>query len=525
MRVALLLLLASLPASAEEASAWKEKVHARIDRLWAGSFLRDCQSLLQVDHPLNDLTLVTTIKLRIAGDGRLAGVEVSKASGAIDLDTSAIEVARASAPFAPPPEEALSDDGHGHLVWLFPRDAKNGGPAKATVEVVEWPAPKAVPALLSQGRWRTALKRLAAHGQADGAVDLGRLVAAAVLREGLGEKAARNATIRAVGFGRATALAPDLRLLVEGDPRLREAAIVAAGRLRDRASAPALLRLLPKLNRLSGLAATALAAIGDQAGAWAVVESKLRGRKTLAALRTAAEIGEPSSAAKLAEILGGKGKPKVRAAAAIALGAAARGEQGTATGALKKGLTDDHPAVREASAAALARAGREGAVSKGLFYRVIPVLTEDAVRAVRAAALVAAAATGRGRASVDVVLLSKKAKTPVMRVAAAQALGLIPTDEARERLMAMAKSGDPVVRRAVLLALAGRHDAGSAEFVAKAQLDGLDLDDDQAMALAATRFATSETPVSDFAKAVLTAPDASARARIIGAWLSAEAGR
>ncbi len=523
--LALFLLLASVPAQANEAEAWKDKIHSRIDRLWAGSFLRDCQSLLQISHPLNNLQLVTAVRMRVADDGRLASVALETPSGVKDLDESALEVARAAAPMPTPPEAALSDDGYAHLVWAFPRDAKNGGPAKAKIDMVEWPAPKAVPALLSQGRWRTALKRLETHGQGDGAVDLGRLIAAAVLRVGLADKQARNATIHAIGVGRATALAPDLRLLLEGDPRLREAAIVATGRLRDRAAAPSLLRLLPKFDALSRLSADALAAIGDRAGAWGVVEPKITGRKALAALKTAAGIGEPSSVAKLSEILGGKAKPRVRAAAAVALGAAARGEVGAATSALHKALKDDAAAVREAAAAGIARAGREGAISKGLFYKVIPVLTEDPKPKVRAAALVAAGATGRDRASADVVLLSKKAKQTPMRVAATQSLALIPTLEARERLQKMTESDVPEVRLAALLALASRHEAEALAFVAAADVKGLKPAEDEGMVLASTAYLVSKSPVADFAKAVAAAPDATSRARIIGAWLAAESRR
>lgn len=527
MRVLMIVLLASAVAHAEgdEADAWKGQIHSRVDRLWAGSFLRDCQSLLQISHPLNNLALVTTLRLRVADDGRLASAKVEGASGVDDLDQSALEVARAAAPYPRPPEAALSDDGHAHVVWVFPRDPKNGGPAKGKVEIVAWPAPKAVPALLSQGRWRTALARLETHGQGEGASDLGRLIAAAVLRVGLAEKKARVTTIRAVGFGRVTALSQDLRLLVEGDPRLRAAAVQAAGRLGDRGSAPALLRLLPKLNPLSAKAATALAGLGDAASAWAVVEPKLKGGKKLAGLRTIADLGEPTSVAKLAEILEAKGSPAVRASAAIALGAAAGGTIGDATTALKKALLDKNPSVRAAAAAGLARAGKDGAISKGLFYKVIPVLVEDPKSNVRAAALVAVGATGRDRASVDVVLLSKKAKSLSMRIAAVEALGLIPTPEARERLFKMSASAAAKVRRAALLALARRHDVESLQFVAQADTKGLKLDDDQRMILATTRFQMSKTPIVDFAKGVREAEDAATRARLVGAWLASEAKR
>ncbi len=433
-----------------------------------------------------------------------------------------MEIARAAAPFEPPPDASLSDDGYAHLLWPFPRDAKQGGATHARLDLVELPLPQAVPALLNQGRWEAALARLEKTSAAqDGeAGELARLVGATVLRLALAGDDTRRVAVDAVGFGRVVALAPELRAIAGEDPGIRPAAVRALGRLGDASLKAEMLKMLPRLDAQAVAAAEALGRSAARAEAWAALKASVQGRRGLDAMAVAEALAARESVETLVGVLESGGKAKLRAAAARALGAAARGEAGDATEALRKALTDDSAEVRLAAAEGIARAGREGAISKGLFYRLIPLVNDDPDSRVRGAAMVGVGATGRDRASADLVLLSKKV-SGALRARAAEALALVPTPEALERLVALAGSDDVAVRRAAVFGLAGRHEEAAWKAAAEADLTGAKLEDEDRMGLASLRFMAAGATVPAFARAVREAKDANERSRVIGAWLDA----
>jgi len=135
-------------------------LHTKVHRLWAESFLLMAEGQLPKDHPINVPTRAVRLEVLLGPEGKLADVTVKQASGSTDFDTSAVDVVKASAPFAVAPEEVLSDDGKAHVVWTFARDDRRCSGAE--VELKNFPIDEAVPLLVAQGRESVALERLKA---------------------------------------------------------------------------------------------------------------------------------------------------------------------------------------------------------------------------------------------------------------------------------------------------------------------------------------------------------------------------
>jgi TonB family protein len=347
-----LLALLWLPAGAQ--AEWLSEISAQVQPRWQGSFLLDCTRLLKGDHPLNDGTLALTVHIATQPTGQLASVYVQSSSGLAAFDRAALDVIRDSAPWAQPPEGALSDDGLAHVDWPLFRDPARQQTARPELVWVRWPLSRIMPALLEQHRWQAALDRLAAPSNAS------------------------QAQLRQFVDAIAQAMAP------------------APATTRKPATAPT------------------------------------------------------QSVAELLAVLAHTPPSAPQYAAARALGDTAHGQLGPATSALRKCITHDDPQLRVAALEGLIRAGVR---SKGLFYRVIP-LVHDPVLDVRAAALQAMAITGGARAETDLLLLSRKAKRTKMRLAAVRALAHLPGDGARKRLQRMSRQGPPAQQLAARVALA-----------------------------------------------------------------------
>ena len=67
---------------------WLTATKTRIDQVWIGSFLRDCQSQLPVEHPINRAQPSATLDLTVDQDGTLVSVRVHQASGVEGFDAA-----------------------------------------------------------------------------------------------------------------------------------------------------------------------------------------------------------------------------------------------------------------------------------------------------------------------------------------------------------------------------------------------------------------------------------------------------
>ncbi len=508
----LLTLLLAAPAHAED--PWLEAVHAKVDHIWGGSFLLDCDRHLPPGHALHDKSIVTLLRLTLSNEGLLVESVVEKSSGHPDWDASALEVAKAASPLPAAPQSVWSDDAQVRLIWAFPRDRSKGGPKSSRVDRVALPLAEAVPKLLEQGRWGRALERLA-DPKATPTTEQVSAVTGAILAAGLSDPKAQAATLQAIIAGRAQGVAGLGELLAnqKAPPPIRAAAAEALG-LQGQAGKAQLIKLLAELpSRLASAAASGLAAMGAADEGWASIKGRT-GADLAKALKAAMSLGAPSSVEALVAELANPSLAH-RVLAAEALGAAAQGKDGPAVAALKKAVAGEEPRLRAAAARGITRVGRAGLKSKGLFYRVIPLLQKGTPDE-KASALIAAGAVGREKASGDLVLLSKKVKSPALRAAAAEGLGLIPTEEARARLEVLLKSDSAEVRRAALLALAGRSDAQAA--VKAASTQGLSLTDADELQLLAAGMGP-KPPIAAL-DAALQDADARMRSLVVGAWLS-----
>ena len=179
----------AVPAISAPAAAppdWLATVGKSLRDRWEGSFLRDCDSYLKPDHPLNNRELRAVVVAAVDPAGALVEVHIDRTSGNADFDKAALDVTQATGRFSAPPEALRSDDDRTYLAWTF---ARTPAPAAAGPELrrVVWPLDKVVPKLLAEGRFNVAAARLAAAGTPD-ALPLARDVALA-----LGKKAGAQA--------------------------------------------------------------------------------------------------------------------------------------------------------------------------------------------------------------------------------------------------------------------------------------------------------------------------------------------
>lgn len=535
-----------------------------------GAFLEDCRLRLPPDHALNQPSLEATAELTVDADGQLVAVTLLRASGNADFDATVQEIAGGAGPFPAPPADVRSDDGRVYLTWLFARDRRQAGVATAALRRIEWPLPRAVPALLDAGELAEAARRLArASAGAAGAeqAEIAALTArvlVAALREALAaedpeiQRVAIDGVIAAAAAGAGEALRPlarELRAIGDGavELPLRGAALAALGAIGDRDAAPLLLAILDKDQghnvELSGAAARALVALGQGAE----VATRLRGwlasgeRARLGgALWALARAAVPGLEAEVGKLVTHK-DVAIRAAACAALGARlTAGGDATAWKALRKGLDDRDAQVRAACAAGAADAAAAGVKSRPAYWRLVELLRDKDER-VRAGAVRAALLLEPVKVTQELTPLNKE-KSAAVLAALATGLGARP-GAVEPRLLKLAGHGDVGVRAAAVRALAARADAPSRAAAAAAIVDpeaavraaavaALDdaaqlatLAEDPAPEVAAaarTRrvvLAGRAASLAEVALAVAGAPRASRdRALLAAAWLQAPAG-
>jgi TonB family protein len=499
--------------------AWLGEVHRRFHERWADGFLEDARVYLHPTHPLNDPKLTVLLEFAVSLEGELRELAVARPSGNADFDGAAVEVVREAAPFQPPPVELVSDDGFVHVTWTFARDVRQDGLAGAAIDRREWEPARAVPSLLASGRLAEASERIAAALEKNDAVaahlTLARDVAAWVLSQGLADEndpEARIAAARAAGAVGWTEAAERLRRLAREAPdlRLQKAALAALGALGDASSEKILLEMIDTLDGdRSAAAATSLASLGKADEAWRRVEPRLSdpdARVRAAVLATVADVGAPSSAAPLAELLVDRSASRAdRAAAAHALGAVAAREgdpaKGRASKALVAALAEGDATVRAAAARAIARAGRAGLRSKAIYYKLEPLLRDRDPR-VRAGAALAAALMIPHLAGPELALIARREKDDATLAFIAEALGVATGSESLAMLIRLSSAERDDVRLAALRALAARAEDDAQKTVAARLSDP----DPRARALAAG-------VLSDAASLATALGDASAEVR------------
>jgi TonB family protein len=452
---------------------WLESTHERFHSKWSEGFLEQSRIYLPPSHALNNSTLAVTLELTVADSGALHDVKVAQSSGNPDFDNAAIAVVKDSAPFAAPPPELRSDDGYFYVTWLFARDSRQAGVAGAKFDKRLWDASRAVPSLIAAGRWDDAARRLdetvTAHPGATGDeaktyLGLARDLGMRLIELGLtsSENALRVAAVHAAGAAHMASTAPTLRQLAREapDPALRRAAIEALGALGDQEAVPILSDAMLALDgERSAAAAQAMAQLGQRDKAWELLSAKLsdaNGDVRLAALKTAADLGAPTSAAALSAYLGDKSKPRSeRALAARALGVVVGGGAPEGQKALGAALLDGDAAVRVGALVGIYRAGQGGYRSRGMFYKVEP-LFKDKDPQVRANAVLAAAAVDPKGGAQEVPAICRKEQNRVVLEGCAGAFALLPGAETLRALLRLAESGEANVKAAALRALARR---------------------------------------------------------------------
>jgi hypothetical protein len=112
----------ALNTAAAPFASYLNQVHNRIHPIFADEFLMSMEQL-PASHPLNDLTLVTTMEIVLEREeGRLVRRGIVKNSGVTSFDVQAIMAVERAAPFGTPPTEIISPDGNVYLHWEFRRD-------------------------------------------------------------------------------------------------------------------------------------------------------------------------------------------------------------------------------------------------------------------------------------------------------------------------------------------------------------------------------------------------------------------
>lgn len=476
------------PEQGKPGLVYLQKLHGPIGEPWH-SFLENCRLRLPPDHPLNHRALETRLDVTINKKGELNSVTAVTTSGNQDFDQAAAEIVHDAAPFPEPPPDLISDDDLVHVSWLFARDQRQAGIATAELEVVTWPAKRAVPKFLTAGDVTTAARRLAREaaaagsGQQAGHVELGNALAVAVIREALRsqEPAVQRVAAAAVASAKVLAAAPELRAIIDSsvDIEVRGEAIAAVGAIGDQGAAQVLVGVL-EMAKGSGVggkadnsvaAAHALAAIGRRDVAESTIMSWLKvedSESRWAALVVLSEFPMAAALPILVAMLEDPAQPRqMRMAACAAIGAST-GNVAAATGmkVLVKHLSETDAALRAACARAVARAARAGVKNRLAYWKLVDLIKKDRDERVRAAAVLAAAHLEPGRFHDEIYLLHRE-KSPVVLAALAQGLARVPHALALAKLQALLAHADPTVRREAVTSLLTHPDGRARKALAR----------------------------------------------------------
>lgn len=410
---------------------------------WA-QFLDDCRLRLPPTHPLNTQGLEAHASLVIDRSGRVVDVAIAP-SGNPDFDRAVADVVEEVAVVEVPPFELLSDDDQLHLAWLFARDARQAGPATATVERRVLPITEVISRLLATGALPRAARRVLTIAPGDPVrLVTAELVMHAALREALaGDAVARRAAVHAIGRANIQALAPDLRALLvpTTDAELRRAVIDAVVQLHDEAAVEPLAALLavelPGDSRAAASVTSAMVQLGARARAAAAIRAALEQAPTPAALRAHAVAPTPALAARL-ETWFSRGDAGLRASVCDAVPA------GVPSPVVAAGLRDRDATVRSACLEAAARVGKTRGKAHDVLVDRVEMRLDDRDVGARARAVAALA-----------VLRPLSARRGLADPAAEVRIAAVPA-ASDAALRTLAGDREAEVRAAAVIALGGR---------------------------------------------------------------------
>lgn len=437
-----------------------QTLHGKVHRLWADSFLAMAEGQLPKQHPINLVSRAVVLHVVLSPEGKLVEAKVEKESGSTDFDASALDVVKASAPFAVAPEEILSDDGKAHVLWTFARDDRRC--AGVTLEVRTLPVAEAVPLLVAQGRESVALERLKAADEKQREAAMANFARAWLDRSeddkslALGI-AARNAT---VGDARgAERLRKAIDFTADGDSGNDDDDVARGlGALKI----PVCPLIKDALAKQAIVETVALPAPGSEPSDHALVEQLKRhpARARILHLIGAGTDG-PCVAFAMAVASDHHAKTAERTLALSALehseGAAAK----EATKSAVKTLLKESDAHLRAAAVAVEARSSSG---KGAVFRLIPLL-RDPAREVRAAAAAGLVHVG-GEAVLPQLFLVFKEKDPSAFEAIAAELAELSGPASADMLAKFLRKDDRRIRLAGARALAARKDEAAAKVVA-----------------------------------------------------------
>ncbi|MBK6849421.1 MAG: TonB family protein [Proteobacteria bacterium] len=116
----------ALNTRADPFAVYIARMHRRIHTRWGFGFLVTLDQKPN-HHPLNDMTLQTTIEIAVAPAGDVAKATIVRPSGQLVFDTAALDTVFSAAPFPPTPAAIRSANGQVYLHWSFHRDERQCG--------------------------------------------------------------------------------------------------------------------------------------------------------------------------------------------------------------------------------------------------------------------------------------------------------------------------------------------------------------------------------------------------------------
>jgi hypothetical protein len=97
-------------------------VHNRLHPIFAIHYLKHLDSL-PGSAGLHDKALATNLEIVLSqANGSIVKMGVTRSSGVVDFDISALESVQRASPFGAPPPSILSSDGNVYLHWELHRD-------------------------------------------------------------------------------------------------------------------------------------------------------------------------------------------------------------------------------------------------------------------------------------------------------------------------------------------------------------------------------------------------------------------
>ena len=451
-------------------------LHTKVHRLWAESFLLMAEGQLPKDHPINVPTRAVRLEVLLGPEGKLADVTVKQASGSTDFDTSAVDVVKASAPFAVAPEEVLSDDGKAHVVWTFARDDRRCSGAE--VELKNFPIDEAVPLLVAQGRESVALERLKAADEKERENGFTKFARAWLDRTEDDKDLALQvaAAYASVGVDRG---AERLRKAVDFvDGGSSAEAEVARGLAALKIPVCPLVR--DALAKRTIVDTVSLPTPGSEPSDDAFVQKLKQHESRERVLHLTAEGTDGACLAFAIAVANDR-----RASAVdrmLAISALDHSDGAEPKDTLKALLKDNDPRVRAAAVAADARA----ATGKGAVFRLIPLL-RDSSTAVRSAAAAGLVHVG-GEAVLPQLFLVFRERDPLVYEAVAAELAKLSGPDSATMLAKFLRKDDRRIQLAGARALAARRDESAAKV-----LSGLTSASEPELKLLATAALDAET--------------------------------